>query len=256
MGESGLEFIQLLLEKKELIISTTQKDTASQQQPIPTPKASGSKKGISTGHRPGPQISIITQEDKQLQKLLRKQKTKVSSKNSQTILSHEQSLAAFGFDPKQMKQIRFKSVFIFQLSNVNIKKKKREKELKGSPDSYLPPAGTYGPGLTSSNILPEGTIRYDYSTHREVIVPPQQPRPFGANERLVPIEEFDEFGQMVFKGFKTLNRIQSQIYEAAYKSNENLLICAPTGAGKTNVALMAMVREIRLHLFRGKLIKG
>jgi activating signal cointegrator complex subunit 3 len=30
-----------------------------------------------------------------------------------------------------------------------------------------------------------------------------------------------------------MNRVQSRVFEAAYKSNENLLICAPTGAGKT-----------------------
>ena len=40
------------------------------------------------------------------------------------------------------------------------------------------------------------------------------------------------------------------MFEAAYKSNENMLICAPTGAGKTNVAMMTMLHEIGQH-FRG-----
>lgn len=31
------------------------------------------------------------------------------------------------------------------------------------------------------------------------------------------------------QGYKTLNRIQSRIFNAAYNSNENLLVCAPTG---------------------------
>ncbi|CAN0464940.1 unnamed protein product [Ectocarpus sp. 8 AP-2014] len=44
-----------------------------------------------------------------------------------------------------------------------------------------------------------------------------------------------------------LNRIQSKMQEAALLSPENLLLCAPTGAGKTNVALMTMLHEIGQH---------
>jgi malate/lactate dehydrogenase len=31
------------------------------------------------------------------------------------------------------------------------------------------------------------------------------------------------------QGYKTLNRIQSRIFTTAYTSNENILVCAPTG---------------------------
>uniref|UniRef100_A0A8C9YZV2 BRR2 homolog n=1 Tax=Sander lucioperca TaxID=283035 RepID=A0A8C9YZV2_SANLU len=51
-----------------------------------------------------------------------------------------------------------------------------------------------------------------------------------------------------FEGFKTLNRIQSKLYKTTLETDENLLVCAPTGAGKTNVALMAMLREIGKHI--------
>lgn len=44
-----------------------------------------------------------------------------------------------------------------------------------------------------------------------------------------------------------LNRIQSKMHKAALLSPENLLLCAPTGAGKTNVALMTMLHEIGQH---------
>ena len=43
---------------------------------------------------------------------------------------------------------------------------------------------------------------------------------------------------------RTLNRIQSRIYPTAFNSNENLLVCAPTGAGKTNIAMIAVLREV------------
>lgn len=47
-----------------------------------------------------------------------------------------------------------------------------------------------------------------------------------------------------YQGCKALNRIQSIVFKAAYTSNENLLVCAPTGAGKTNVAMLAILHTI------------
>jgi antiviral helicase SLH1 len=55
----------------------------------------------------------------------------------------------------------------------------------------------------------------------------------GANYKetpLVPIEDLDSLCRGTFKGYKTLNRVQSLVYPVAYKTNENMLICAPTGA--------------------------
>ena len=54
---------------------------------------------------------------------------------------------------------------------------------------------------------------------------------------------------------RSLNRIQSVVFEAAYKSNENLLICAPTGAGKTNIAMLTVLHEIKQHLQQGVIKK-
>ena len=53
---------------------------------------------------------------------------------------------------------------------------------------------------------------------------------------------------MVFQGFKQLNRIQSVVFETAYNTNENLLVSAPTGAGKTNIALLTVIQEIKKHI--------
>ena len=38
------------------------------------------------------------------------------------------------------------------------------------------------------------------------------------------------------------------VFETAYHTNENLLISAPTGAGKTNVAMLTVIREIKQHM--------
>ena len=39
-------------------------------------------------------------------------------------------------------------------------------------------------------------------------------------------------------------KFQSQIYPVAFKQDENLLVCAPTGSGKTNVAMLCILNEI------------
>jgi activating signal cointegrator complex subunit 3 len=57
-----------------------------------------------------------------------------------------------------------------------------------------------------------------------------------------------QIGRLAFSNITVLNRIQTIVYETAYHANDNLLICAPTGAGKTNVALLAMLNTIRNNM--------
>ena len=42
-----------------------------------------------------------------------------------------------------------------------------------------------------------------------------------------------------------LNTIQSLVFETAYNSFENMLVCAPTGAGKTNIATLTILNVIK-----------
>lgn len=93
-----------------------------------------------------------------------------------------------------------------------------------------------------------GSFRKQRKGYEEVHVPPLKPRPFDADEILIPIDKLPTYAQPAFEGFKTLNRIQSKIYKTALESDENMLICAPTGAGKTNVALLTMMRELGKHI--------
>ncbi|KAI8036698.1 hypothetical protein M5D96_010499 [Drosophila gunungcola] len=96
--------------------------------------------------------------------------------------------------------------------------------------------------------LPDGSYRKQRKGYEEVHVPALKPVPFDANEELQPVDKLPKYVQPVFEGFKTLNRIQSRLYKAALDSDENMLLCAPTGAGKTNVALLTMMREIGKHI--------
>ncbi|XP_064473851.1 activating signal cointegrator 1 complex subunit 3-like [Ornithodoros turicata] len=84
--------------------------------------------------------------------------------------------------------------------------------------------------------------------YEEVSIPPSKPPPTNIGSNLVEIATLDDVCQIGFKGVKTLNRIQSMVFDMVYNTNENLLICAPTGAGKTNIAMLAVLHEVKQHI--------
>ncbi|EPB68732.1 Sec63 domain protein [Ancylostoma ceylanicum] len=105
--------------------------------------------------------------------------------------------------------------------------------------------------------LPDGSYRKQKKSYEEIHVPALKPRPFAEGEgfiiivivqKLIDISELPKWAQPAFDGFKSLNRIQSRLCESALNSDEHLLLCAPTGAGKTNVALLTVLHEIGKHL--------
>ncbi|KAJ2939955.1 hypothetical protein O0L34_g6662 [Tuta absoluta] len=96
--------------------------------------------------------------------------------------------------------------------------------------------------------LPPGSFRKQRKGYEEVHVPALKAKPFGDDETLVAVEKLPKYVQPAFEGFKTLNRIQSRISKAALETDDNLLVCAPTGAGKTNVALLTILREVGKHV--------
>ncbi|KAL0275814.1 UNVERIFIED_CONTAM: hypothetical protein PYX00_003552 [Menopon gallinae] len=96
-------------------------------------------------------------------------------------------------------------------------------------------------------MLPVGVEKKDGPGYEEVVIPVTEKPPPMADEKFVQISQLNKIGQIVFQGIKQLNRIQSIVFNTVYHTNNNLLICAPTGAGKTNVALLAVTREIEQH---------
>nr|WCZ58665.1 U5 small nuclear ribonucleoprotein 200 kDa [Seculamonas ecuadoriensis] len=98
--------------------------------------------------------------------------------------------------------------------------------------------------------LPEGSYRTSKKGYEEVHVPGARAPPMSEADRLVDITTMPSWTHDAFAGVKRLNRMQSKMYEAAFHGSENVLLCAPTGAGKTNVAMLSMLHEIGLHRLR------
>jgi pre-mRNA-splicing helicase BRR2 len=78
--------------------------------------------------------------------------------------------------------------------------------------------------------------------HIPARIAPKQP-----DERLVPVDALPEWARDGFAGMQSFNRIQSKVYEAAFKGVDNMLICSPTGSGKTNIAMLAIMHELAMH---------
>ncbi|ORX75112.1 hypothetical protein K493DRAFT_309247, partial [Basidiobolus meristosporus CBS 931.73] len=92
--------------------------------------------------------------------------------------------------------------------------------------------------------LLDGSFKRSKKGYEEIHVPAPTPKPLGEDEKLVPINTLPEWSQVAFPGATSLNRIQSKLYPTAFGEDENVLLCAPTGAGKTNVAMLCVLREL------------
>lgn len=119
-------------------------------------------------------------------------------------------------------------------------------------DSQLE-ARTHSSFIAGSKLtLPENAQRTDNKMYEEINLPANTaPVNLSVGDQRIQISDLDEIGQLAFKGVKELNRIQSVVFDRAYHSNDNLLICAPTGAGKTNVAMLTIINTIRSHTDQG-----
>ncbi|KAJ6386840.1 hypothetical protein OIU78_016716 [Salix suchowensis] len=108
----------------------------------------------------------------------------------------------------------------------------------------------HGTGLLIANKrcdLPAGSFKHQRKGYEEVHVPALKPRAIPPHERFVKISEMPDWAQPAFEGMQQLNRVQSKVYDTALFKADNILLCAPTGAGKTNVAVLTILQQIALN---------
>ena len=56
--------------------------------------------------------------------------------------------------------------------------------------------------------------------------------------------------EKLYQRFRTFNPIQTQVFTALYNTDDNVLVAAPTGSGKTvcgEFALLRMLQKVRAH---------
>lgn len=111
--------------------------------------------------------------------------------------------------------------------------------------------------------LPQGSFRVSKKGYDEVFIPPV----INTNTeeiKEIPVEELPKWMYPAFQGknkngeiyFTTqkFNKVQSKVLKSALYSDENMLICAPTSAGKTNIALLTILRVIS-NFYKNNIIK-
>ncbi|XP_076004539.1 activating signal cointegrator 1 complex subunit 3 [Genypterus blacodes] len=253
LGPDGLEMISVLLQHRARIVDSLLS--------IPPDGLSfppdGSQKGRSETSKPtyGCQVTIQSELEKQMMKMYRREekREKKKGKGSDDV---DNSDTAFLFDPKEMRAQREQALLTARQEPVFSRDRVYERiRFPNVYDSYATATKSSAFVGGSKVLLPEGIRRENTKMYEEVEIPPNEPMPLRLEEKPVYISELDEIGKLVFQGMKSLNRIQSIVFETAYNTNENLLICAPTGAGKTNIAMLTVLHEIRQHVQPGGVIK-
>lgn len=222
IGDDGFEITQKILQHRKELVDMVHKGLLVLK---------SEKTSSSSMPSYGTQVSIQTESGRQMEKLRRKEEKRQLKRGVGYELENGFLNGAAGFSA---------------LLNAS-EKKEGVDNLIGKGDDLQSLPGT---------ALPQGTVRKTYKGFEEVRVPAMETASMKPGEKLIEISSLDSFAQTAFEGYKTLNRIQSQIFPTAYHSNENILVCAPTGAGKTNIAMIAVLREIEQHIKNGILHKN
>uniref|UniRef100_A0AAR2KKX3 Activating signal cointegrator 1 complex subunit 3 n=1 Tax=Pygocentrus nattereri TaxID=42514 RepID=A0AAR2KKX3_PYGNA len=253
LGPEGFEMISVLLQRRSDIVDSLLSGPPDNKLSYPPDGILKSTETVKPTY--GCQVTIQSEQERQMMKLYRREE-KRERKREKRSDDGEYSEAAFHFDPKELRLQREQALLTARRSPVL--GRQREYERPRYPhvyDSCAEATKTSAFIGGAKMLLPEGIQRENNKMFEQVEIPPNEPMPIGFQEKPVYISDLDEIGQLVFKGMKKLNRIQSIVFETAYNTNENMLVCAPTGAGKTNIAMLTVLHEIRQHLQPGGVIR-
>ncbi|KAF2789546.1 Sec63-domain-containing protein [Melanomma pulvis-pyrius CBS 109.77] len=95
--------------------------------------------------------------------------------------------------------------------------------------------------------LPNGSTKRHFKGYEEIHVPAPTRKRDPNEPPNIPTTDLPEWARVGFGSSEELNRIQTRCFPTAFNDDSNMLICAPTGSGKTNVAMLAILREIGKH---------
>eukprot|EP01138_Halocafeteria_seosinensis_P005687 gb/GECG01005814.1/.p1 GENE.gb/GECG01005814.1/~~gb/GECG01005814.1/.p1 ORF type:complete len:2316 (+),score=249.07 gb/GECG01005814.1/:1-6948(+) len=246
LGEDSIAFMQEILSNRDRIVhfdANSLKELQDAMVADGNDKNDGQTANLRPVYRPQPGGSVTVQTSKD--KALIKRRKKLARKYGVS----EDYLYEAGFDPEYLEQER-----ALGLQNGTLRSGAT------AADFGLPMASTSDfeeQGLTMldssghKKALPANAEVVQHEKWKEVHVPATLRDPSKENIPLIQIENLDEYSKMVFSDIVQLNHLQSAVFNTGYRSNENMLVCAPTGAGKTNVALLTILRTIAQHSVAG-----
>ncbi|KAK4699669.1 hypothetical protein P7C70_g6591, partial [Phenoliferia sp. Uapishka_3] len=249
LGFEAIESVQSIVENRAAILKES--DSLPQQLPLqsksyhqPPPHLSNPRPSAAeSSYSPTPQITFQSKEEIQAAKRARKGRHRVGAGGDYAADGGDQE-----FDLEEMRRIREEELSRGPGALVSGRREAVEEHVQ-YPHVYL---STTAASLGSlhfagqKSAMPVGTTREDRGEYEEITIPAPKAVPFRFDEALLPIKDMDQWGQRTFHAYKSLNRLQSIVFPLAYSTSENLLICAPTGAGKTDVALLTILRTLSL----------
>ncbi|XP_013390155.1 activating signal cointegrator 1 complex subunit 3-like, partial [Lingula anatina] len=254
LGFDRFELILKLLEHRKDVIAAT----LSTGTDYMMAKSTGRKTDPSARPNYGCQVTIQSEGEKQLRKQLRREEKKMSKLDNKKLQEDEPLMQALGFDPEILRAQREQALITAATAPLFSQRSSRAPERIQYPnvfDSFAEAQQSSAFVGGSKMLLPEGFERVNCKMYEEVNLPASEKAPVNVGCQRVQISALDEIARLAFQGTDSLNRIQSVVFDTAYKTNENLLICAPTGAGKTNIAMLTILHEVKQHIDQGVIKK-
>ncbi|XP_014472478.1 PREDICTED: activating signal cointegrator 1 complex subunit 3 [Dinoponera quadriceps] len=239
LGCNHLEFIEYIIEHQQAIVSahSCQKIVSRPQKPAQGPIISG-------------QVTVQSEKEKMLNKQVRKEEKKLNK------MSNKRDVKA-DIEKSELDsaELRFKKQEAFVSRNTPLFPKKFIPEKNSNYPFVFDCKANKHASIVSGQklLLAEDVTRKNSNLCEEVHIPISEREPINVKVDFVSISSLDKIGQIAFNGMKSLNQIQSIVFKPAYETNENLLVCAPTGAGKTNVAMLTIVHQLKQNIQDGQL---
>eukprot|EP00041_Stephanoeca_diplocostata_P037706 m.1438323 g.1438323 ORF g.1438323 m.1438323 type:complete len:1940 (+) comp25090_c1_seq3:91-5910(+) len=267
LGFERFDMIQGLLQQRGRIVAVTTEalSTMAGETTASAPRVmqGGPGSGVAASGRKPAITSFVTiqsAEEKHMRKALKREEKRQARDAARAGHGERQDLkAALGFDADYLRRKREEQLQRASAAPLfQNKAQRRRAAAEQYPNVYdtaqaAMESASFVSGMKIS--LPLDVERVNTKALERVIIPAAARTPTMRQEQPVPISAFSAVAQMAFKGYKALNRIQSLVFETGYHTNENLLICAPTGAGKTNIAMMTVLRCVEQHIEDGVIQK-
>ncbi|WVF71202.1 hypothetical protein IAT40_006002 [Kwoniella sp. CBS 6097] len=108
------------------------------------------------------------------------------------------------------------------------------------PDRFMPPH----PALAGIPIYDEPTVTPEMLKQRQEMLKQGLTTNGVAT---VPVTRLNNPHHQSFFSFTAFNKVQSQVFEDVYEGDDNLVISAPTGSGKTTIFELAFLRTLLMY---------